>query len=126
MRRFSHEDLYRLTRDDNRVVLIDFDGTLCEQKFPYVGDARHDAIELCRDLKRAGYTVLVYSSRTLKVYEQQHRAPGMIDCMETWLLKHDIQIDGILYEDKPICCAYLGDEAWNVSNLAGMRKALGI
>ncbi|MCG3173909.1 MAG: hypothetical protein GMKNLPBB_02120 [Myxococcota bacterium] len=45
------------------IVVIDFDGTLCEHAFPEVGAIKPGAAEAVRKLKAAGFHIIVSSCR---------------------------------------------------------------
>lgn len=45
-------------------IAVDFDGTLCEDKFPEIGEAKCDNIELIKDLRENGVKIVLWTCRT--------------------------------------------------------------
>jgi len=45
------------------VIVIDFDGTLCELNYPAIGLPRHDVIEKVKEAKRRGNTITLNTCR---------------------------------------------------------------
>lgn len=53
-----------------KTIAIDFDGTLCEtKKFPLIGEPRADIIELCKELRSEGHTLILWTCRAGKSLE---------------------------------------------------------
>lgn len=46
-----------------KIVAIDFDGTLVEDKFPYIGDLNKEMFALCKRLKEQGVSLILWSCR---------------------------------------------------------------
>lgn len=46
------------------IIAIDFDGVLCESKFPDIGEPNYDIISLTRQLIDLGHEVILWTSRT--------------------------------------------------------------
>ena len=51
-------------------VAIDFDGTLCEDKFPDIGKAKEEAIEFCWWCRDRNISLILWTCRTGKDLEQ--------------------------------------------------------
>jgi hypothetical protein len=66
-------------------VSIDFDGTLVENDYPFIGKWKNDALTLLKELKLAGWNILINTCRTGK-YENDVR---------NFLKRYCIEIDGI-------------------------------
>lgn len=47
----------------NEVILVDFDGTIVEHKYPLVGDPLPDAFEVLKELQAAGYKLILWTCR---------------------------------------------------------------
>lgn len=45
------------------IVAVDFDGTLCRNTFPYIGDEFPAIIEALRDIQRAGAKLVLWTCR---------------------------------------------------------------
>ena len=45
-------------------LVIDFDGVICEHRFPDVGEPTGDVRDALRTLKNAGYRIVIHSCRT--------------------------------------------------------------
>jgi hypothetical protein len=101
-------------RKHDKTLVIDFDGTIAEDKYPYIGKALPGAKEAIRKLKDAGYEIVIFSCRTTKndgkpeaeVAEQKER-------MADWMRENDIPFDRI--EDgrdgKPHCLYFVDNKA---------------
>jgi hypothetical protein len=46
------------------IIAVDFDGILCENKFPSIGKANYEVISLIRQLIDMGHEVILWTSRT--------------------------------------------------------------
>lgn len=90
-----------------KVIVMDVDGTMTLEK----GSASysdvapcHEVIEKLRQLKQAGFWIILHSSRNMRSYSgnlgliTKHTAPILID----WLERHDIPYDE-LHFGKPWC-----------------------
>jgi histidinol phosphatase-like enzyme len=45
-------------------LVIDFDGVICEHRFPDVGEPTENVRDALRTLKKAGYRIVIHSCRT--------------------------------------------------------------
>lgn len=45
------------------IIAVDFDGVLCENKFPDIGRPYHEVISLIRELSDMGHEVVLWTSR---------------------------------------------------------------
>ncbi|HHT9116686.1 MAG: hypothetical protein HY607_01455 [Planctomycetes bacterium] len=45
-------------------IVIDFDGAICEYKFPDIGEPTPDVGEALETLKKAGYRIIIRTCRT--------------------------------------------------------------
>lgn len=48
----------------NKIIAVDFDGTLCENKYPDIGEPRTDVIEQLLQEQRAGARVILWTCRS--------------------------------------------------------------
>lgn len=98
-------------------VVIDWDGTLVEQKWPEMGDWLPGAVEAVEDLLNAGYRVIVHSCRThsndlddvtpLPDWKVQLE----VDAIRAKLDEADLGIVDIYTSNKPPADAYIDDKA---------------
>ena len=96
----------------NKTLIIDFDGTITDFKFPEMGEPKEGVREALQDLKDAGFEIVILSCRTgdecstyLIEKKEQVRA------MEAYLKRHNIPYDAVLNKDKPIAMYYIDDRA---------------
>lgn len=47
----------------NKIIAVDFDGTLCEDKFPAIGEPRTDVIESLLKEQQAGASLILWTCR---------------------------------------------------------------
>lgn len=45
------------------VIAVDFDGTLCENAFPFIGEPCHDTIEWMKELRHNGHKIILWTCR---------------------------------------------------------------
>ena len=45
------------------VIAVDFDGTLCENAWPYIGEPYHDMIDWIKGLKKLGHKIILWTCR---------------------------------------------------------------
>ena len=50
-------------------IVIDFDGTICEHKFPDIGEPTPDVREALETLKKAGYRIIIHTCRTASYWK---------------------------------------------------------
>ena len=46
------------------IIAVDFDGTVVENRFPFIGDEKNGAIETLKDLQKAGNEIIIWTCRT--------------------------------------------------------------
>ncbi|HEX7988078.1 MAG TPA: capsular biosynthesis protein [Duganella sp.] len=89
--------------DDEALLVVDIDGTLCDIKTPAQTYAeltpRADMVAKLREYQARGYRILLYTSRNMKTHNHnlglinKHTAPVML----AWLAQWDIPYDEILF-----------------------------
>lgn len=67
------------------VYAIDFDGTLCTNAFPEIGNPKWKVIELCILLKKNGHKLILWTCRAEKYLE----------AAVNWSAEHGIEFDSI-------------------------------
>lgn len=50
----------------NKSILIDFDGTIVDHAFPEIGEPKPHAFEVMKELKEAGYKLILWTCRENK------------------------------------------------------------
>ena len=50
-------------------IVIDFDGAICEHKFPDIGEPTPDVGEALETLKKAGYRIIIHTCRTASYWK---------------------------------------------------------
>jgi capsule biosynthesis phosphatase len=89
--------------DDDAMLVVDVDGTLCDIKAPHETYAdvkpRLDMLARLREYQQRGYRILLYTSRNMRTHNHnlglinKHTAPVLLD----WLAKWDVPYDEILF-----------------------------
>ncbi len=85
--------------DDEALLVVDIDGTLCDIKTPEQSYAeltpRADMIAKLRQYQQRGYRILLYTSRNMKTHNHnlglinKHTAPVMLAWLEQWQIPYD-------------------------------------
>lgn len=112
--------------DANRYIYVDFDGTLCEFKYPALGEPREGAQGFMQALIALGLKPVVWSSRMSPAfYSEEARSEAAIR-IGHWLVTHEIPCAGVDAGNsgKPLAFAYVDDKAVNV-NPQSFEAALG-
>ena len=71
------------------IVAVDFDGTICEHKFPDIGELKPYCKEVMNLLKEAGHEIIIWTCRC----DDEH-GPYKTK-MKEWLDKNEIPYDKI-------------------------------
>lgn len=127
------------TETNYKRIVIDVDGTLCEEKCSQTLyselEPKIEIIELLREYKKQGFYIIIYSSRQMRTYNNNigkittETVPVLLD----WLKKYDVPYDE-LYVGKPWCGFdgfYVDDKTIRPSEFLKMpyeeiQKLLGI
>jgi len=102
----------------DKVVILDFDGTIVDFKYPDIGDLKPGAKEVIQQLKDMGYIIKIFSCRTStelnpELYKRVKHKMGMIEFLD----KHEIPYDEIITDsNKPIATFYIDDRAIEYNN----------
>jgi capsule biosynthesis phosphatase len=85
--------------DDEALLVVDIDGTLCDIKTPEQTYAeltpRADMIAKLRQYQQRGYRILLYTSRNMKTHNHnlglinKHTAPVLLAWLEQWQIPYD-------------------------------------
>ena len=108
----SKDTLGILVRKGNtkmKTAIIDFDGTLCEHKYPEVGRPEPHVKEALEKLKEMGYEIIIHSCRTAVNWGRVNRIEH-IKKIEKFMKENKLPYDEILTDssyDKPIADVYI-------------------
>jgi hypothetical protein len=103
-------------------VVVDFDGTICEHRFPAFGEPIAGAREALQRLKQAGFWIIIQTVRTSSYYRtvgMYQPAVNSPEAVRAYLEHHQIPFDEIWLPDKPVALAYIDDRGLR---LVGDRK----
>jgi hypothetical protein len=98
-------------------IVVDFDGTICEHRFPAFGEPLAGAREALQRLKAAGYWIIIHTVRTSSsyrstdIYDPEIHSP---EAVRAYLERHQIPCDEIWLHDKPVAMAYIDDRGLRV------------
>lgn len=67
------------------IIAVDFDGTLCEHRYPAIGEERGHIVFFCKEMKRKGYKLILHTCR------------GGVKLQEAieWCKEREIEFDAI-------------------------------
>lgn len=74
---------------NTKMVLIDFDGTVCKHSFPRIGDPLPGAFETLKDLKAAGYKLIMWTCR-----EDEGKKKYLSDAV-AWCKENGVEFDAV-------------------------------
>ena len=106
-------------KPDGKIVIIDFDGTLCKFAFPKVGTVEPNVKEALELLKAKGYTIKIHSCRTATYWGSPYERWEHIHAISQFLEKNEIPYDELILNpimDKPIADVYIDDRAVRYEN----------
>lgn len=84
----KHDDMYTAPPVSDRgpmIIAVDFDGTLCEDKFPEIGEPNELLIRWLRNAKSRGHKLILWTCRI----------NNMLDAAVYWCDYHKIEFDAI-------------------------------
>ena len=70
-------------------MAIDFDGTLCEDRFPEIGEPKDQIISLVKRLKKAGVKMILWTCR------RNDSHGNHLDNAVQWCMKHGLIFDAV-------------------------------
>jgi len=107
-------------------IATDFDGTLCIDEFPLIGEPRQHVIKWCKDMKKQGNILILWTCRE-DIPEGNYLTKAV-----KWCGLQELKFDYI--NENPLCNfghpelvrkivadVYLDDRAMNVNRLEGLR-----
>ena len=98
-------------------ISVDFDGTICEHKFPSIGPLKPGAKEALQKLSKK-YTIVISSCRGSKLFNRRFKDNPYIEEMREFLVKNGIPFDRIDMGDegKVVAIHYIDDRAIDFKN----------
>lgn len=87
-----------------KIIAVDFDGTLCDRKYPEIGAPHNDVISIVKKLKAAGNVLILYTCR------RDEYLTAAID----WCAAHGITFDYI-NENAPQIIEQYGSDTRKIS-----------
>lgn len=101
-------------RPDEKIAIIDFDGTLCKFMFPDVGPIEPNVHVALQMLRSAGYKIKIHSCRTATYWGRPDERAAHIKMIVDFMRNHGLPYDEIITSptmDKPIADVYIDDRA---------------
>ncbi len=96
--------------DKERIISVDYDGTVCHFAFPESGKPREEVIQTLRWLKEDDWHIIIYSARATP--SAKPGAAEAFAAMTQFLIDHDVPHDEIwMNPGKPMAHVYLDDRA---------------
>jgi hypothetical protein len=98
------------------IIAVDFDGTLCEHRFPAIGEPIYPIIDYVKELKAQGWTLILWTCR-----DNDERG-NHLDAAVEWCKGHGIEFDWVNEQVHPeygrskvkvLADIYLDDKAIN-------------
>jgi len=100
-----------------KIVIIDFDGTLCGFEFPNVGPPEPHVREALETLKDAGYIIKIHSCRTATYWARPLEREQHIDVILKFMYDHRLPYDELILDvDKPLADLYIDDRGLRYDN----------
>ncbi len=99
-------------------IVIDFDGTICEHRWPEVGEPTLGVREALQAFKKMGLRIVIHSVRTASYWREHAETDPRLDpeqqvqLIENFMREHDLPFDEICMADKPLAVAYIDDRAY--------------
>ena len=94
----------------SKVVICDFDGTICEFAYPDMGPPKEGAKDALQKIKDMGYEIHIASCRTShEVNKYPIDRKEQVRLMEEYLKEHSIPYDLVLNNDKALGTWYIDD-----------------
>lgn len=110
-RPYTQDEKYREYEKAAKIVLVDFDGTLCHFAYPAMGKPIKGARYFMKGLMDRGLKPVIWSSRmSPQIYTREERLEAMAK-IEAWCKEHEIPYHAIDSGDagKRLCLAYVDD-----------------
>ena len=102
---------------DDKAIVIDFDGTICEHCYPEIGPPTMGVHEALQAFKDMGLRIIIHSVRTASYWRDRtdhdpyYDPVRHIDLIRQFMADNELPYDEICLADKPIAVAYIDDRA---------------
>jgi hypothetical protein len=96
-------------------IVVDFDGVICANKFPDVGEPIEGVREALNTLKKAGFHITIHSHRTSS-YFKKLLVNNQFQWIEDYMEYYKLHFNDIWMPDKPIADAYIDSKAIKFDN----------
>jgi hypothetical protein len=96
-------------------IVVDFDGVICENKFPDDGEPLEDVREALNTLKKAGYHITIHTRRTSSFFKKL-LVHNQFQWIEDYMEYYKLHFDDIWMPDKPVADAYIDNKAIKFDN----------
>lgn len=103
----------------DKIVIIDFDGTLCKFAFPDVGPIEPNIKEALETLKATGYVIKIHSCRTAIYWGRKSERGVHFNLIKDFMKENNLSCDEIITHssiNKPIADVYIDDRAIRYEN----------
>ena len=83
------------------IIAVDFDGVLCEKKWPDIGGPNYKLIERLKELQSEGNKIILWTCRTdddFKDYKTQDTRHLLTEAVE-WCADHGLKFDAVNESD---------------------------
>lgn len=107
----THAQRMKMYRNAGNCVLVDFDGTICEFRYPNLGPPIPGARDFLNTLKERGLDIVVWSSRSSAQYRTRAERVQVKKEIENWLRRNAMPFDEVDMGDvgKRLALAYVDD-----------------
>lgn len=99
-------------------IVVDFDGTICEHKYPKVGPPKMGVREALVRFRELGLRIVIHSVRTASYWrylapdEPELDPVNQLEVVRQYMAEHELPYDEICLSDKPLAVAYIDDRAY--------------
>lgn len=105
-----------------KVIAVDFDGTLCRNSWPDIGEPFQDVINQCIERQANGDKIVLWTCRS----------GALLDAAVMWCLNHGLKFDAIndnlpenIEKYGNNCRKIWADEYWDDKNVLVMADGIG-
>lgn len=96
-------------------IIVDFDGVICKQRFPDVGEPTEGVREALNTLRKAGYRIVIHSCRTAYQFKNL-LMDDQFERIRDYMKYYKLPFDDVWAPDKPVGVAYIDDRGINFNN----------
>ena len=90
------------------IIAVDFDGTLCENRWPQIGTANLKLIWKLEALQRQGHKIILWTMRTHRPFGEEER--DLLQEAVDFCKNHGLEFNGV-NEPDPDNAAYFGNDS---------------